>query len=138
MSPCATVGKGLNFGQAYLLATRDPIYHAVADRIHSIFFLASPHRGADSAQLLSRFLSAAVFQGGKAFVNELFPGSGTLQVRQSPKYNRPNQFDSLVFFEYGTDASYRQLMTNSGMSAKICNFGLSLRVSRPKSALRLW
>ena len=66
--------------QAYLLATRDPTYHGIASRIHTIYFLATPHRGADSAQFVKLVRHPAVY-GSKAFVDDLFPGSGTLDVR---------------------------------------------------------
>lgn len=42
-------------------------------------FLGTPHRGADSAQLLSNLLSAAL--GEKAYVQDLIPNSGLLQVK---------------------------------------------------------
>lgn len=65
--------------QVYLLARQDPAYNNIANRIHSLFFLGTPHRGADSAQLLANVVSAAV--GQKAYVNDLIPSSGFLQVR---------------------------------------------------------
>ncbi|KAK9418518.1 putative GPI inositol-deacylase [Seiridium unicorne] len=68
---------GLVVKKAYLLATRDPLYLGTASRIHSLYFLGTPHRGADSAQLLSSILS---LKGTKAFVKDLVPGSGTLQA----------------------------------------------------------
>lgn len=46
-----------------------------------MYFLATPHRGADSAQTLSRLLSSSFFYGSKTFVDELFPSSPMLQVR---------------------------------------------------------
>jgi hypothetical protein len=70
---------GLVIKQAYLPATRDSIYQQLGRRIHSMFFLGTTHRGADSVQLLSRLLST-VQAGKKVFVNELQPGSGTLKT----------------------------------------------------------
>ncbi|KAI1853098.1 hypothetical protein JX266_001804 [Neoarthrinium moseri] len=69
---------GLVIKQLYLLATRDPNYKDTAKRIHSVFFVGTPHRGADSAKLLSNVLAAAV--GEKEYVNELIPNSGLLQT----------------------------------------------------------
>lgn len=66
--------------QAYLLATRDPLYQELAERIHSMYFLATPHRGADSAQTLSRILSSAVVNSARAFVDDLVPNSTALQA----------------------------------------------------------
>ncbi|KAI1084013.1 hypothetical protein F5B20DRAFT_526327 [Whalleya microplaca] len=71
---------GLVVKKAYLLATRDQMYRGIADRIHSMYFLASPHRGADSAKAITRLLLASPSHGSKAYVNELLPGSGTLQA----------------------------------------------------------
>lgn len=56
------------------------MYKDVASRIHSLYFLGTPHRGADSTQFLTAYLSMFVLSGSKAFVRELLPGSGTLQV----------------------------------------------------------
>jgi hypothetical protein len=74
-----------NRKQAYLLARRDPIYREFAERIHSMYFLATPHRGADSAQTLTRLLASSIFYGSKTFVNELSPRSSMLQVRHLDK-----------------------------------------------------
>ena len=66
--------------QAYLLARRDPMYQEVAERIHSLYFLATPHRGADSSSFVAAYLSMSLNTGQKAFVKELVPGNGTLQA----------------------------------------------------------
>ncbi|KAK0706330.1 hypothetical protein B0T26DRAFT_755844 [Lasiosphaeria miniovina] len=72
---------GLIVKKAYLLARRDPIYQEFAKRIHSLYFLATPHRGADSTSFLTTFISMSLgSSGSKSFVKELIPGSGTLQV----------------------------------------------------------
>jgi hypothetical protein len=44
-----------------------------------MYFLATPHRGADSAQFARLVRHPAVY-GSKAFVDDLLPGSGTLDV----------------------------------------------------------
>lgn len=66
--------------QTYLLAIRDPTYQQIAKRIHSMFFLASPHRGADSARLLNSLLRASILHGPRQYVSEIIPHSGSLQV----------------------------------------------------------
>ncbi|ESA44246.1 hypothetical protein GE21DRAFT_1831 [Neurospora crassa] len=53
------------------------MYASIAQRIHTIYFLATPHRGADSAQTVKLLLSSAGY-GAKGFVDDLLPGSGTL------------------------------------------------------------
>jgi hypothetical protein len=70
-----------NCNKAYLLARRDPIYADIANRIHSLYFLGTPHRGADSSASLTTLISMSIGSGSKTFVKELIPGSGTLQVR---------------------------------------------------------
>lgn len=49
-------------------------------RFHSIFFLATPHRGADIAQVLNNILRASMFHESKAYVNDLIPNSGVIQA----------------------------------------------------------
>lgn len=47
-----------------------------------MYFLATPHRGASSAQTLSRIISSSLVYGSKKFLGELIPSSAMLQVRQ--------------------------------------------------------
>ncbi|KAF6808024.1 hypothetical protein CSOJ01_07792 [Colletotrichum sojae] len=72
----------VDFVFAYLLATRDPIYEAIGKRIHAMYFLGTPHRGADSASLAKLVRQSAGY-GPKAFLDDLVPGSGTLDSSQS-------------------------------------------------------
>ena len=60
---------GLVIKKAYILAKQAGQFKALADRISHIFFLATPHRGADLAQLLSKILSIA--PGSRPFVDDL-------------------------------------------------------------------
>ncbi|EAQ84065.1 hypothetical protein CHGG_10469 [Chaetomium globosum CBS 148.51] len=78
-------------GNAYLLARRDPIYADIASRIHSLYFLGTPHRGADSSAFVTTLISMSIGSGSKAFVKELIPGSGTLQAN----HRRLVKFDSV-------------------------------------------
>lgn len=71
---------GVIIKKVLLLAKQDPLYHRIAARTHSMFFLATPHRGADSAQLLSNMLTIAVSHGSKPYVDNLMPGSDAIQV----------------------------------------------------------
>jgi pimeloyl-ACP methyl ester carboxylesterase len=68
---------GLVIKKAYMLARQDATYAGLANRIHSIYFLATPHRGCDSAKLLNGILQIAY--SSRAYVAELEPGSGALQ-----------------------------------------------------------
>jgi hypothetical protein len=78
-------GSHADMTQAYLLARGNPLYQHLERRIHSIYFLATPHRGADSAQTLSRLLASSLIYGSKTYVDELIPGSAMLQVRQTSR-----------------------------------------------------
>lgn len=62
--------------QAYILACQDPAFKDIASRFHSMYFLATPHRGADLARTLGNILK--VTYGQKQYVNELEPTSGLL------------------------------------------------------------
>lgn len=69
---------GLVAKQAYLLAKSDPLYQDLSTRIHSMYFLATPHRGSNSAVYLKTFLSVSLPTGAKAYAKELLPDSQTV------------------------------------------------------------
>jgi hypothetical protein len=62
--------------KAYILARQDPTCKDLAERVHSIFFLGTPHRGSDLAAVLENMLTVA--WGKKPFVTDLTPNSSTL------------------------------------------------------------
>lgn len=62
--------------KAYTLARQDPTCSDLAERVHSIFFLGTPHRGSDLAIILNTML--AVTWGKKPFVMDLAPNSSSL------------------------------------------------------------
>lgn len=67
--------------QAYLLAREDPELRELARRIHSLYFLATPHRGSHLARTLSNILQVSfgpVSYGAKPFVAELNRTSETI------------------------------------------------------------
>ncbi|KAI1322243.1 WD40 repeat-like protein [Xylariaceae sp. FL0255] len=69
---------GLVIKKAYLLATRNEAYKNVAARTTAMYFLATPHRGSDSAAYLKIYLSLPLLSGSKSFVKELMPDSQTV------------------------------------------------------------
>ena len=82
-TPLVMVGHsmgGIIIKKVLLLARQDPSHHGLASRIHSMFFLATPHRGADSAQMLGNMLKIAVLHGSKPYVDSLVPKSDAIQV----------------------------------------------------------
>ncbi|KAI0099640.1 hypothetical protein GGR51DRAFT_551995 [Nemania sp. FL0031] len=62
--------------KAYILARQDIAYKALAERVHSMFFLGTPHRGSDLASILQSMLM--VTWRRKPFVNDLLPNCSTL------------------------------------------------------------
>jgi WD40 repeat protein len=67
---------GLVIKKAFIFAHGSEEMKPLARRVCAIFFLATPHQGADLAQTLSRILQ--VVSGTRAFVQDLFPGSPAL------------------------------------------------------------
>ncbi|KAK4236050.1 hypothetical protein C8A03DRAFT_36078 [Achaetomium macrosporum] len=90
---------GLVVKKAYLLARRDPIYADIANRIHSLYFLGTPHRGADSSAFVTTLISMSIGSGSKTFVKELIPGSGTLQAINDEFRHVCNDVRLWSFFE---------------------------------------
>ncbi|KAI9848521.1 MAG: hypothetical protein M1837_007190 [Sclerophora amabilis] len=82
-NPIVLVGHsmgGLVIKKVLLLAKQDPNYHQIAARIHSMFFLATPHRGADSARYLSNVIKISVSHGRKPYIDNLIPNSEAIQI----------------------------------------------------------
>lgn len=69
---------GLVIKKAYMLARQNKAYEDLAKRIHTMCFLATPHKGSDSAKLLSNVLQVAY--SSRAYVSELKKGSYALQA----------------------------------------------------------
>ncbi|CAG8015369.1 unnamed protein product [Penicillium nalgiovense] len=68
---------GLVMKKAYILAKQDAMHTTLAGRITALYFLATPHRGADSAKTLKNLLKVAY---DRAYVADLEPNSGAIQV----------------------------------------------------------
>ncbi|KAI1755556.1 hypothetical protein F4782DRAFT_409103 [Xylaria castorea] len=64
--------------KAYILARQDITCKALAERVHSMFFLATPHRGSNLASILQSILTVAWGWGTKPFVNDLLPNCSIL------------------------------------------------------------
>ncbi|KAH6621487.1 hypothetical protein B0J18DRAFT_227999 [Chaetomium sp. MPI-SDFR-AT-0129] len=62
--------------KTYILARQDPTAADFAGRVHSMFFLATPHHGSNLATILENMLSVA--WGKKPFVTDLMPNSAAL------------------------------------------------------------
>ncbi|KAM5349228.1 hypothetical protein ACJ41O_005735 [Fusarium nematophilum] len=68
---------GLVMKKAYILARQDAAYKTLAERFTAFYFLATPHRGADSAKMLKNLLKVAY---DRAYVADLERNSGAVQV----------------------------------------------------------
>jgi hypothetical protein len=68
---------GLVIKRAYLLATAKQGYSSLASRIQGMLFLATPHRGSDYAQVLSKLLSLT--GGQRPFITDLNRNSEALR-----------------------------------------------------------
>jgi pimeloyl-ACP methyl ester carboxylesterase len=65
---------GLVVKKAVVTARLDPEANPILDRIHTIFFFGTPHRGSSLAVTLNNYLKATL-SSSKAFVNDLLPKS---------------------------------------------------------------
>lgn len=63
-----------------MLAKPDKKLHSIADRIHTLNFIATPHCGIDSAWFLQNLVSISPLNGAKAIVADLISSSEALQM----------------------------------------------------------
>jgi hypothetical protein len=66
--------------QAYILSRQESATSDLAKRIRNIFFLATPHRGSDSANLLNNIIRATGIMTSRPYVKDLFKNSQSLQT----------------------------------------------------------
>ncbi|KAL8409621.1 hypothetical protein RB594_007898 [Gaeumannomyces avenae] len=80
-TPIILVGHsmgGLVIKKAYLFAQRDSQATDLASRIQCMFFMATPHRGSDSAKLLNNILRASAVHNSKGYITDLIPNSSQI------------------------------------------------------------
>lgn len=90
---------GLVVKRAYILArlpTQKPGFSSIASRVQAMLFLATPHRGADDASMLSKILSLSLV-GTKPFVLDLQRNS---QATQSINDEFPAFCQDLQLFSF--------------------------------------
>lgn len=66
--------------QAYLLARQSDASHQLSQRIQCMFFLATPHRGSDSARLLNNLLRASGWLNGRQYISDIARNSLSVQI----------------------------------------------------------
>ncbi|KAM7219578.1 hypothetical protein V8F06_004959 [Rhypophila decipiens] len=99
-SPIILVGHsmgGLVMKKTYTLARQDPLFTSLANRICAIYFLGTPHRGSDSAKLLSNILNIGA--SAPAYVTELVRSSGSLQAINDEFRQFSHQIELWSFYE---------------------------------------
>ncbi|TVY40204.1 Vegetative incompatibility protein [Lachnellula occidentalis] len=99
-TPIVLIGHsmgGLVIKKAYNLARQSAACKSLADRVHSIYFLATPHSGSDSAKLLSDILHIASIP--REYVSELKQDSGTIQAISDDFRNYERDLDFWSFYE---------------------------------------
>jgi len=90
---------GLVIKKAYILARQDLNNQNFARRIQTIFFLATPHRGSDSAQLLNNLLRASGTFSGRQYITDLEKNSVTTQVINDEFRNYADELGLWSFYE---------------------------------------
>lgn len=101
-TPIIAIGHsmgGLVIKKAFILANQDPAHHALARRFAVMYFLATPHRGANSARLLKNILKAVE---SRAYVADLEPNSGTIQVINDEFRHYSSHLELRSFYETQT------------------------------------
>lgn len=83
--------------QAYILSRQDPTFKTISARIHTIYFLATPHRGSDLAKTLTSILK--VTYGPKPFVNDLEKNSGLIHSINDTFRHYHNEVQLWSFYE---------------------------------------
>ncbi len=91
---CHSMG-GLVAKKAYVLSRQHEKYQRFASLVQYIFFLATPHRGADLAEVLSKILR--IYTSARPFVGDLHPTSKFIQSinEEFPRYS-----DELKLFSF--------------------------------------
>lgn len=82
-SPIVLIGHsmgGLVIKKAYILAHQDVSNQDFVQRMRCVFFLATPHRGSDSAQLLNNILRASGAFSARQYVTDLEKNSLSTQT----------------------------------------------------------
>lgn len=100
---------GLVIKRAFILSKQDETYHSIANRVHSIIFLATPRRGSDLAKPFSKILALSF--GARPFVGDLRRGS-----RETESIN--NEF-RLYCQELKLYSFYETLPTSFGITSSL-------------------
>lgn len=103
-----------NVVQAHILACRNRDHCDISNRIRSIFFLATPHKGSDYAALLNNILKVSGVAGlssSREYLDDLAVGSKSTQLINEEFINYAS---NLAIFSF-----YETMQTNIGLSSSI-------------------
>ena len=95
---CHSLG-GLIAKRAYVLSKQLKEYRDLSERIRAMVFLATPHRGSNLAEILSRILQITPTISTRTFVNELHPNSATIQSINEEFPNHCQELQLHSFYE---------------------------------------
>lgn len=91
---------GLVVKQAYILGQNDEQFSDIVSSISAILFLATPHRGANLAEILNRILTVSVLNHSpKLYISELNAGSQTVAALNEQFRHIAPSLDILSFYE---------------------------------------
>ncbi|KAH7309170.1 NACHT and WD domain protein [Stachybotrys elegans] len=90
---------GLIVKEAYLQGQIDPVYKAIINSVDAMAFFATPHRGTNLGQALSRILQATLPTGSKQYESELLKNSFTLQKLNEQFRHVAPKLDIVSFYE---------------------------------------
>ncbi|KAH8678438.1 hypothetical protein BX600DRAFT_493699 [Xylariales sp. PMI_506] len=101
-TPIILVGHsmgGLVMKRAYLLARKSPESASLAERMRCMFFLATPHRGSESAKLLNNILRASTLLSSRQYITDIFKNSPALQLINDEFREFANRIQLWSFYE---------------------------------------
>ncbi|KAL9628615.1 MAG: hypothetical protein Q9204_005780 [Flavoplaca sp. TL-2023a] len=101
-TPLVLIGHsmgGLVMKKMYILARQDPALQSLSERISAMFFLATPHRGSDMAQLLGNILRASVTHSQKPFIADLERNGMACQIINDEFRHHANNLQLRTFYE---------------------------------------
>lgn len=77
----------------------DPTYESIIKAISGIAFLATPHRGANLAELLNRILQSTFVTNPKQYISELAKNSFSIQRLNEQFRHIAPKLDIVSFYE---------------------------------------
>ncbi|KAI3541456.1 NACHT and WD domain-containing protein [Colletotrichum filicis] len=90
---------GLVVKEAYLQGQNDPIFEHIIERISSIVFMSTPHRGTNLASLLHKVLQVSFGASSRQFITELVAGSSTLEKVNENFRHAARKLQIVSFYE---------------------------------------